>query len=85
MVLREILKTDTSASVHTQLNDYHKIEENKSKNEKIDYVEESSLLSDPERFADFKKAIFATTENEKRKRDDVDVGDSKKLKNEETS
>lgn len=81
MVLREILKTDTSSSEHTKLNNYHE-NLNKSSDaknvEKVEFNQPTSLLSDPQKFADFKNAIFAKSPSEKRKNEGDDNGDDDK-------
>lgn len=87
MVLREILKTDTSSSEHTKLNKYHE-NDNKSTQAKredvVEFKQPTSLLSDPQKFAEFQNAIFASPSTEKRKKQDKDddESDTKKLKTE---
>ncbi|KAK5644034.1 hypothetical protein RI129_007879 [Pyrocoelia pectoralis] len=71
MVLREILKIDTSASTQTKLNDYHT---------KTD-VDESfpgtdSLLSDPAKYELFKQQIFATPSTDETKHKLSENGDN---------
>ncbi|CAH1986061.1 unnamed protein product [Acanthoscelides obtectus] len=95
MLLREILKTDTSSSAHARLNDYHD-----NKNEKVsvenggesqENMEESpcfpgsSLLADPEKFKEFQNSIFNVGSGEKRKHKEDDESSKKsKLTNELT-
>lgn len=81
MVLREVLKTDTSSASQTKLNDYHVKEKTDaappSKSEK-------SLLDSPDKFALFKQLVFDDDNDVKRKNEDeIDGGDRKKLKTEE--
>lgn len=92
MALREILKVDTSSAEHSKLNKYHESNNATSapKTEEMNYSKPTSLLSDAEKFADFKKAIFSTaTEKHKIEHDEEDVTNSKKAKhdteNEEAS
>lgn len=90
MVLREILKSNTSTSAQAKLNKYHdgkqkmiSVEQvvNKANNvEESDTSHQSSLLSNPEKYAEFKNSIFkdilAPT---KRKAQDDDT-ETKKMK-----
>lgn len=79
MVLREVLKMDTSSSSQTKLNDYHE----KGKTEATVSAKcETSLLDSPDKFALFKQMVFDDDGDDlKRKREDeVDGGDTKKLK-----
>lgn len=80
MVIREILKTDTSSAAHTKLNQYHakkeppKIIAAKVEEPTIDIPSPGSLLSDPAKYEDFKKAIFGFSSGDdslKRKSDDL--------------
>lgn len=74
MVLREILKMDTSCSSQTKLNDYHE-----KKQTVTEVKSEHSLLDSPDKFALFKQIVFDDSEGLKRKNeDDVDGGSEKK-------
>lgn len=78
MVLREVLKMDTSSAYQTKLNDYH--EKKQAINENV------SLLDNPDKFALFKQMVFDDSNDLKRKNDnEVDGTDRKKLKTEEDS
>lgn len=82
MVVREILKTDTSANAQTKLNDYHVKKElpkivvtETTEQNSEDLPAHNSLLSDSAKYEDFKKAIFGFTSEEnslKRKLEETD-------------
>ncbi|GJQ67294.1 hypothetical protein Trydic_g8195 [Trypoxylus dichotomus] len=82
MLVREILKTDTSATAQTKLNDYHtkkepsKIVVTQTEQQGLeDLPAPNSLLADSAKYEDFKKAIFGVTSNDdslKRKTEDTD-------------
>ncbi|KAF5274877.1 hypothetical protein FQA39_LY07059 [Lamprigera yunnana] len=79
MVLRELLKLDTSISEQLKLNDYHN---SKEKNECLSEV--NSLLSDSTKYEKFKLQIYNTaSENLKHKAEDDGDFASKKLKTSE--
>lgn len=83
MVLREILKMDTSSASQTKLNDYHgkgKASEATSSLSEVS-KNEQSLLDSPDKFALFKQMVFDDNDDFKRKNEDeVDGGEQKKLK-----
>lgn len=80
MVLREVLKTDTSSASQTKLNDYHVKKTDAAPANKC----EKSLLDSPDKFALFKQLVFNDDNDVKRKNEDeIDGGDRKKLKTEE--
>lgn len=88
MVLREILKQDTSASSHAKMNNYH-VESKKitlqNQSEEISYPEietgQASLLADKEKYNAFKNILF--NEPTKRKQEESEeVVVEKKLKTE---
>lgn len=60
MVLREILKTDTSKAAHSKLNNYHeKVKPaKKAQATTSDFPKPHSLLADQDKFEEFKRAIF---------------------------
>ncbi|KAG5865263.1 hypothetical protein JTB14_025007 [Gonioctena quinquepunctata] len=76
MVLRELMKCETSSFVHSQFNDYHEKKEEKTgskividtnKSNTVDQTEEdsemvqtSSLLLNKEKYEEFKNSIFST-------------------------
>lgn len=81
MVVREILKTDTSITAHSKLNDYHckkeppKIIASETKEQTPKSLDSTSLLADPAKYEDFKKSIFGVASNDdslKRKIEDED-------------
>lgn len=90
MVLREILKTDTSSAEHSKLYQNHLIgcqsQKKKEEAEAVDYNKPKSLLSDLSKFSEFQKAVFAREDAaaEKRSRSepevDEDATEPKKLK-----
>lgn len=85
MVLREILKTDTSTASQTKLNDYHEIKKVEDTANTIG-ESEHSLLNNPDKFALFKQMVFDDSDDLKRKSEDVDCGgESKKLKTDENN
>ncbi|KAJ8921000.1 hypothetical protein NQ315_015796 [Exocentrus adspersus] len=80
MVLREILKSDTSSSAQARQNDYHETqpskkiiieseqEQNEDKSEECcDGVQTNSLLSDAKKYEAFKNSIFNSVEVPKEK------------------
>nr|XP_022908215.1 pseudouridylate synthase 7 homolog [Onthophagus taurus] len=81
MVIREILKTDTSTTTHIKLNDYHKntSESVSSGNLTIDGPAPDSLLSDPDKYEEFKRSIFGDGDS-KRKLEDETEDNNKKIK-----
>ncbi|KAJ8979558.1 hypothetical protein NQ317_012947 [Molorchus minor] len=98
MVLREILKMDTSSSSHALMNDYHQSnatkkiiisdhEENPSENaDGSDSTQASSLLSDSEKYEEFKNTIFQTIEGTTKRKNEEEVeedGSGKKIKTED--
>ncbi|KAF2882212.1 hypothetical protein ILUMI_23954 [Ignelater luminosus] len=72
MVLREILKIDTSANVHAKLNKYH--EGSNSEKQDVAFAEPNSLLSDAAKYEAFKQQLFGNIISEddtlKRKAED---------------
>ncbi|KAF5296932.1 hypothetical protein FQR65_LT10083 [Abscondita terminalis] len=82
MVLREVLKTDTSTSHQATLNNYHKSTES---DETPHIPETESLLDNPKKFEQFKKQMFdvPSSSTEKHKSEDDDGNASKKLKTSE--
>lgn len=86
MVLREILKMDTSSATQTKLNDYHakcKVPDATAASNEIS-KSEPSLLDSPDKFALFKQLVFDESDDLKRKHEDeVDGGSKKKVKTEE--
>lgn len=85
MVLREVLKIDTSTASQTKLNDYH--EKNKIEASSSDAPvsqNEKSLLDSPDKFALFKKLVFDDGDDLKRKMEDEPDGvEKKRVKTEE--
>lgn len=95
MVLREILKSNTSSSAQARMNDYHEsptpkkiiIESNSTdnddKSETCDVIQSGSLLSNAEKYEEFKNSIFKSIEvPEKRKNEEEVEGSNKKQKTE---
>lgn len=90
MVLREVLKMDTSIKTHRNLNDYHDKEKSttvtpcttSNVTEEEVLVKNDSLLDNPEKFEQFKNLIFNTNEPLKRQNDgeDENATASKKAK-----
>lgn len=62
MVLREILKIDTSANVHAKLNKYH--EGSTSEKQDVTFAEPNSLLLDAAKYEAFKQQLFDTVTSE---------------------
>lgn len=82
MVLREVLKIDTSCASQTKLNDYHVNVKDKAGTSSNGSIK--SLLDSPDKFALFKRMVFDDDNDLKRKNEDeIDGGDTKKLKTEE--
>lgn len=84
MVLREILKMDTSNASHSKLNNYHETIKPKDepKATTSDFPQPASLLANQDKFEEFKKAIFETTPS-KRKLSESENGDNKTKKSTE--
>lgn len=83
MMLREILKTDTSRAEQAKGNDYFE----KATTSKVDNVPKSevSLLDNPDKFALFKELVFSQNDDGKRTNEDEgDNKETKKLKTGET-
>lgn len=93
MVLREILKSNTSTSSQAKLNKYHEgkqkmisveqDERDDSINDESDTGEKRSLLSNPEKYEQFKNSIFKDILGPTKRKtddDDDDESDAKKLK-----
>lgn len=89
MVLREIMKTDTSSSSHAKLNDYHLRKQTAAaqKKEAIPRDEEEmiddevGLLKDKEKYELFKRIVFAeSSSGSKRKLENDDSDNAKQSK-----
>lgn len=82
MVLREILKMDTSSAFQTKLNYYYEKKKGDESSEASKI--ENSLLDSPDKFALFKQMVFDDNDDLKRKNEDeIDSGEKKKIKTEE--
>lgn len=77
MVLREILKIDTSTSTQSKLNDYHSVPMATTTNEPNEepFAAPDSLLSDPAKYELFKQQIFANPSPDQLKRKLSDTAD----------
>ncbi|KAK9869840.1 hypothetical protein WA026_003566 [Henosepilachna vigintioctopunctata] len=91
MVLRELMKTDTSPSAQVKLNNYantntpKKIElTNNSSKESFETIDnnKSSLLNDQQRLEEFKKSVFADFSTKRKNEDSEEDSAAKKLKGE---
>lgn len=95
MVLREVLKSNTATSAQAKLNKYHDskekmicVEQNNSHNDRIDLLnagQTNSLLSNPEKYEQFKNSIFKDILGSTKRKSDGDEIEAKKLKLEENS
>ncbi|CAG9853941.1 unnamed protein product [Phyllotreta striolata] len=88
MVLREVMKVDTSTNAQSKLNNYHseaasKVEKPPEEEEEDVSMAPSSLLSDPEKFESFKNAVFNVT-TEKRAASEENGESSKRQKLDDT-
>ncbi|XP_044253419.1 pseudouridylate synthase 7 homolog [Tribolium madens] len=64
MVLREILKTDTSSSSHAKLNNYHvaTTPEKNTSEDNEEFSDKTGLLSDSQKYEAFKNIVFSENE-----------------------
>lgn len=95
MVLRELLKSNTATSAHAKLNQYHdakekmiSVEQDKNedgKNEKPETGEQSSLLSDPKKYEEFKNSIFKDILGPSKRKSEEEENEAKKLKVDENN
>jgi hypothetical protein len=91
MVLREILKTDTSSSSHAKLNSYHTVAQEKKKilveddasngeDADEDLDDRIGLLSDKQRYEAFKNIVFNMGSSSlKRKHEDSNQNENSKI------
>lgn len=92
MVIREIMKIDTSTSTHAKMNNYATENNQKKisldvseniKSEPKEIMQESSLIADKAKYEEFKRNIFNVTSPVKRPSDEDKSVPNKKLKVEE--
>ena len=78
MVVREILKMNTSKEVQAKLNDYYRPQETHNT---VQEHHPDSLLSDPKKFEQLMKDVFCTSDGEgKRAHDAEDEENVKRAK-----